>query len=211
MKSAIISGGSRGLGKALAIRMADDGWNILTSSRNIEDFYNRKEGLIHTMRADMRLDRDILSVIDTARKLFGRTDLLIMNAGTISRCMGILESTSSELRRIFEVNVFANFFLMRAFLQQNPDGMVVHVTSDAARQHFPGWGIYGASKNTMDFLIDAVASENSTIKIWSIDPGDMDTEMHRTADPGADRKSLQTPEEAAERFYKKLQEVIGHE
>lgn len=211
MKSAIISGGSRGLGKALAIRMAEDGWNILTFSRNIEDFYNGKEGSIHTLRADMRLDRDILSVMETAKKLFGRTDLLIMNAGTISRCMGVLENTSSDLRRIFEVNVFANFFLMRTFLQENPEGMVVHVTSDAARHHFSGWGIYGASKNAMDFLVEAVATENSTIKICSIDPGDMDTEMHITADPGADRKSLQTPEEAAEKFYKKLQEVIRNE
>ncbi len=211
MKSAIISGGSRGLGKALAIRMSEDGWNVLAFSRNMENSDLPANGSIVIMKADLRLDRDIESVVEKAIRLFGRTDLLILNAGTISECSGLLESTSADLRRIFEVNVFANYFLMRAFLKANPEGSVVHVTSDAARQHFPGWGIYGASKAAMDFLIGALAAEYNRVGAHSLDPGDMDTEMHRTADPGADKNSLQSPEAAAEKFYSRIIMLLGGE
>ncbi len=208
MKSVIISGGSKGLGKALSNVMGNDGWKVLTFSRSIEESGNEPNGSVFTMRADLRLDRDIVSVVNRANMLFGKTDLLILNAGTIMECRNVLESTVADLRRLFEVNVFANYYLMRTFLEANPNGTVVHVTSDAARQHFPGWGVYGASKAVMDFLIEAVAAEEGNLKAFSIDPGDMDTEMHRIADSSSDREALQSPEAAALKFYEKLKEVL---
>lgn len=208
MKTAIVSGGSRGFGKALVSRMAEDGWKLLTFSRGMEESLPKVNGPIFTMKADLRLDRDVKLVINRATDLFGRTDLLILNAGTITKCSGLLHSSITELRRVFEVNVFANYFLLKTFLAANPEGSVVHVTSDAARQHYPGWGIYGASKAAMDFLIDTLGIENKRARLYSIDPGDMDTEMHRTAAPDSDSKSLQTPEEAASVFYRKLIDLL---
>ncbi len=204
-KNAIVSGGSRGLGEALVSRMISGGWNVLTFSRNMTDTKeNYDDCELIKMKCDLRLDRDVELVVDRAATEFGNVDLLVLNAGTITVTENLITSSIIDLRRVFETNVFANFLLAKTFRERNPNGMVVHVTSDAAKSNYPGWGIYGASKAAMDYLIKTLAAENGGKGAFSLDPGDMDTEMHRMAEPKSDTSILQKPRDAADKFYLKL-------
>jgi NAD(P)-dependent dehydrogenase (short-subunit alcohol dehydrogenase family) len=82
------------------------------------------------------------------------------------------------------------------------DGIVINLSSDAAVHGYPGWGAYSAAKAGLDALtrVWAAELEGSGVRAFAVDPGDMDTEMHRTAIPDADPAELRRPDEVAEAF-----------
>jgi NAD(P)-dependent dehydrogenase (short-subunit alcohol dehydrogenase family) len=109
------------------------------------------------------------------------------------------------LADVFRVNVLAPLQLTQLVVPgmlTRGEGVIVNVTSDAGVEAYPGWGGYGASKAALEHLTRTLAAEleGSGIRVYLVDPGDMDTEMHRAAEPGVDLSHLPGPAVSAPAF-----------
>ena len=134
----------------------------------------------------------------------------------VARTAGALEAVAADteceaLERALSVNVLGPFRLTRALLgpmRLGGDALVLMVSSDAAVEAYPTWGAYGASKAALDHLARIWSAEldGHGVRVMTVDPGEMDTAMHADAMPDADRASLASPSDVAERFV----EIIRH-
>ena len=203
-ETVIITGGSRGLGKELVSLFLKDGWKVSTFSRGWPLEVDLKEPSFLGLKADIRFEADVERVITDTKKLLGSPTLLILNAGWVSKVTNIKDENINNLRNDLEVNVVSSTFMVQEFLRKCNPHAVVHITSDAASTHYPGWGFYGASKSAMDFLMETMKLEVQDTKFISIDPGDMYTEMHRIADPEADPAQLKDPADAARIVFDRI-------
>src|SRR5215472_3531763 len=142
---------------------------------------------------------------------FGRIDVLVNNASSIgpSPMPNLDAYPPEELAEVFRVNVVAPLRLIQLVLpgmRERGDGVIVNVTSDAAVQAYPGWGGYGASKAALEHASKVLAAEleGSGVRVYVVDPGDMNTQMHRDAEPGVDLSNLPDPEAVAPAFVRLL-------
>src|SRR6185369_6353707 len=134
-------------------------------------------------------------------------DVLVHNASTLGRTPLplLLDTDCEDLERVLAVNLVGPFRLTKALagsMALRGGGLVLHVTSDAGRTPYPGWGAYGVSKAALDHLgrIWAAELEGSGVRFLTVDPGEMDTQMHAEAMPDADRSVLARPEAVAARI-----------
>ncbi len=183
---ALITGASQGLGRALADNLADRGYDLVLKIVPA-DVSEDAEGI-----AGRGLDR------------FGRVDVLINNASELGPSpMPPLEHHSWEsLLRIMRVNVVAPIHLAQLVIPQmraRGSGLIINITSDAGVNAYPGWGGYGSSKAALEHASRVLARElsGSGVRVLVVDPGDMNTEMHRQAEPGVDLSHLPSPEAIA--------------
>jgi NAD(P)-dependent dehydrogenase (short-subunit alcohol dehydrogenase family) len=146
-------------------------------------------------------------LVQAGLERFGRIDVLINNASAIGPSpMPALEAYPAEaLGEVFQVNVFAPLYLIQLVLpgmRARGTGVIVNITSDAAVQAYPGWGGYGASKAALEQLTKVLASElaGTGVRVYLVDPGDMNTQLHREAEPGVDLSQLPGPEVPAPIF-----------
>jgi NAD(P)-dependent dehydrogenase (short-subunit alcohol dehydrogenase family) len=209
-KSVLITGGSRGLGKALATKLAARGAKVVLVARQQAELdevvgeIKRKGGVAFGIVADVGEKESIYPIAGQAAALAGPVDILINNASTLGPVpLRLLADTDCEdFERTLQVNTIGPFRLIKAvsgamLLRQG--GLVINISSDAAIEAYPGWGVYGVSKAALDHLTRIAAAEfaGSGIRIFSVDPGEMDTRMHAEAMPEADPSSLPAPETVA--------------
>lgn len=214
---AIVTGGSRGLGKALARELLDAGVRTIIDGRDagaLEAARNElaRHGEVFAIAGDVGDAAHAHALIAAARKL-GRLDLLVNNASTLGevplpRIDGLTRETFD---RLFAVNVFAPVHLSQhalALMQHGGTGTIVNITSDAAVEPYPTWGGYGASKAALEQMSRVLAEElaGTSIRVLVADPGDMNTQMHRDAIPDADPSELRDPAESARAL---LQAIAG--
>ncbi len=135
---------------------------------------------------------------------FGRIDALINNASTIGPSpMPALDAYPTDaLAEVFQVNTIAPLYLAQLVLpgmRERGSGVILNITSDAGVQAYPGWGGYGASKAALEHLSRTLAAEleGSGVRVYVVDPGDMNTVMHQEAEPGVDLSHLPGPEASA--------------
>jgi NAD(P)-dependent dehydrogenase (short-subunit alcohol dehydrogenase family) len=191
---ALITGASQGLGRALADRLADDGWTLIVDARR-PDRLDRAAAELSTRTrvvaipgdvADARHREDLVEAVGRE----GRLDLLVNNASTLgaSPLPSLTTIEPDLLRHVFDVNVVAPLALAQPLLDrlEASAGTIVNVTSDAAVEAYPGWGGYGSSKAALEHLSAVLAVERPAIRVLVVDPGDMRTEMHQDAFPGED-------------------------
>lgn len=211
--SILITGGSRGLGRALGLSLAEAGARVVLVARNgpeleaaVREIQGRG-GEAYGVAADVGRKEDVYSIAGQAAVLAGPVDVLIHNASTLGPVpLRLLPDTDCEdLERAFAVNVIGPFRLTKAVagsMAVRGSGLVVSISSDAAVEAYPGWGAYGASKAAADHLSRTFAAEmdETGVRFLSVDPGEMDTAMHADAMPDADRSGLARPEDAAERI-----------
>jgi NAD(P)-dependent dehydrogenase (short-subunit alcohol dehydrogenase family) len=143
---------------------------------------------------------------------FGRVDVLVNNASTIGPSpMPRLEDYPwNELLQVFRVNVVAPLHLTQLLLpsmKERGSGVIINISSDAGVNAYPGWGGYGASKAALEHASRTLAAElaGTGVRVVSVDPGDMDTEMHRLAEPGADLSHLPHPSSVAPSIVSRLE------
>ena len=199
MGVALITGASRGLGRALAIGLAADGWDLVIDGRDTTGL-ETTAGQIRAGQAagaqTVAIAGDItdaghrLALVAAATSL-GRLDLLVNNAGTLgaSPLPLLADYPLDELRVAFEVNVVAPLGMIQAALPallESERPRVIDITSDAGVEAYEGWGGYGAGKAALDHLGAVLAAELPTLTVWSVDPGDLRTDMHQAAFPGED-------------------------
>ena len=201
---AMITGGTKGLGKELSKIFLENNWHVSISGRSADNMDSASGGKYMSTRADMRYESDIERFFQRTEEKMGTPEVLVLNAGTISPCSEIISDSIINLRKDFEVNVFSNVYLSQIFLRKAKKGLIVHITSDVGTTPVKSWGFYGASKAAMNYLMDAMQIENPSMEFLSIDPGDMATEMHFIADPDADPEALLKPEVSARKVYNNI-------
>ncbi|HXQ44865.1 MAG TPA: SDR family oxidoreductase [Acidimicrobiales bacterium] len=207
MPVAIVTGASKGLGKALATGLASQGWSLVLDARGqpalaraADAVRSRSVGAarVEAVAGDVTDAGHRRALAEAARSL-GGLDLLVNNASTLGasplpRASAI---TVATIRRILEVNTIAPLALVQetlTLLRRSADPRVVNVTSDASVEHYDSWGGYGSSKAALDHLSATLAVEEPGIRVWAVDPGDMRTAMHQDAFPGEDISDRPPPD-----------------
>jgi NAD(P)-dependent dehydrogenase (short-subunit alcohol dehydrogenase family) len=205
MKKALVTGASRGLGRALASGLAAAGYALVIDARDDRALRLAADGIrAGVPGADVTaLPGDVTDPAHRAvlRAAAGEIDLLVNNAGTLGAAPlpALAYYPLEELRAAFEANVIAPIALTQLFLPalRERGGAVLNVTSDAAIEPYAGWGGYGAVKAALEQASNVLAAEESAIRVWWVDPGDLRTEMHQAAFPGEDISDRPLPESVA--------------
>ncbi|HKO55583.1 MAG TPA: SDR family NAD(P)-dependent oxidoreductase [Thermoanaerobaculia bacterium] len=203
----LITGASKGLGLALARRLARKGHPLVINARG-EEALRRAEAELARVTEVLAIPGDVSEIAEelAAKALarFGRVDLLINNASELGPSpMPVLEEHPwQSLLRIYTVNVVAPLHLMQLLLpgmKARGRGTIINISSDAAVNAYPRWGGYGSSKAALAHASRVLAAEleGSGVRVLVLDPGDMNTEMHALAEPGVDLSHLKTPDEVA--------------
>jgi NAD(P)-dependent dehydrogenase (short-subunit alcohol dehydrogenase family) len=212
-KAVLITGGSRGLGRALAEALGRRGAKLALVARDGEALAQtvgelRARGIeAHGIAADVADKQAVYAIAGQAAALIGPVDVLVHNASTlgVTPLRLLLDTDCEALERVLAVNVVGPFRLSKAIVGSmalRGAGLVLHVSSDAGVEAYPRWGAYGVSKAALDHLnrTFAVELEGTGVRFVSVDPGEMDTAMHAEAMPDAERSSLAQPEAVAERI-----------
>ena len=162
---------------------------------------------ILTITADLSKPEDIERVVATTLNEFnGRLDVLVNNASTIgvSPMPYLLDYPLEDFRKVIDTNLIAPFLLIKKVLpaMSNNGGSIINVTSDAGITGYPGWGAYGISKFGIEGMSQTWAAEleDTGVRLNWVDPGDMNTAMHRAAEPDADPNQWANPADVTEVF-----------
>ncbi|HEX8136851.1 MAG TPA: SDR family oxidoreductase [Pyrinomonadaceae bacterium] len=225
-KNILITGASQGLGRQLAIEYAREGAAALALvARDREKLIETSERVREVapgtrtllLEADLQKQSDIERVVATALSEFGgRLDVLVNNASAIgpTPLPYLLDYPLEDFRSVLDTNLIAPFLLIKKALPAMIEhgGSIINVTSDAGQTGYPGWGAYGISKFGLEGMSQTWAAEleESNVRINVVDPGEMNTAMHRAAEPDEDPAQWAKPEDVTEVFiYLASDESLG--
>ena len=202
MPTAVITGASQGLGRAMTRALAERGWSLVVDARHADELAAAVSGLttVTALPGDVT-DPAHRAAITAAITPAGRLDLLMNNASRLgpSPQPALRSYPLAEFGHVYQTNVLAPLALIQ--LLAGPltaaGGTVVNVSSDAATDAYPGWGGYGSAKAALDQLTAVLAAEEPGLRCYAFDPGDMRTDMHQRAFPGEDISDRPEPEAAA--------------
>jgi NAD(P)-dependent dehydrogenase (short-subunit alcohol dehydrogenase family) len=211
-KVVMITGASKGLGRALALAFAKEGARLAICSRTSNGLLEvKKEAVslgaeILAVTADISLNRDVERFVAMTEEAFGQIDVLINNASILgpSPMPLLLDYPEEDFAEVLRVNSISPFLVTRrvipGMLQRN-QGSIINVTSEAGNVGYAGWGAYGISKFAVEGLTETWADELSetNLRVNMVDPGEMDTDMHRLAVPDCDYP-LAKPEDVVNVF-----------
>lgn len=208
--SILITGGSRGLGAALGRVLARRGARVVLVARGAQELQavvaeiRATGGEAHALVADVGDKEAIYPLVGAVSALVGPVDVLVHDASTLGAVplRELVDTECEDFGRVLDVNLLGPFRLTKAVVGSmvlRGRGLVLCISSDAAVTGYPGWGGYGVSKAALDHLARTWAAEldGSGVRFLSIDPGEMDTQMHADAMPDADRSTLATPADVA--------------
>ncbi|MER5926706.1 SDR family NAD(P)-dependent oxidoreductase [Streptomyces mirabilis] len=215
MPVAIITGASKGLGRALAAALAERGWDLVLDARTAGVLKETAEALsaygtrVEALPGDVGDAGHRAGLVAAARGL-GGVDLLVNNASALGAepLVRLEDLPLDGLRHALEVNVVAALGLVQEalpLLRAAPAGAVVAVSSDAAAEAYETWGGYGASKAALDHLAAVLGVEEPGLRVWAVDPGDMGTDLYATAVPD-DGDARPTPDSVVPAFLRLLDE-----
>jgi len=195
MRTAIVTGASRGLGLALARALAQRGWGLVIDARGAAALEAARSELgAVAVRGDIADEAHRRELVAAAGD---RIDLLVNNASVLgpSPLPQVADLAPADLGEILSANVIGPLGLIGLALpRMGAGGRILNVTSDAAVEPYEGWGGYGASKAALDQLTRILAAERPDLRVYSVDPGDMRTRMHQDAFPGEDISDRPPPE-----------------
>lgn len=203
----LVTGASRGLGFETAALLARRGARLIIAAREGQALETaaarlREHADVVAVPADVSEDAERIVAAGLAR--FGHIDALVNNASELgpSPMPGLDALPWEAMERIVRVNAIAPLHLIQLVLpamRERGRGTIVNITSDAGVNAYPGWGGYGASKAALEHLSRTLIAEleGTGVRVLIVDPGDMNTEMHRLAEPGVDLSNLPHPREVA--------------
>ena len=199
MPTAIITGASRGLGRRLSQDLVARGWSLVVDGRDPEALAAvwADEPRVTAVAGDVSDPAHRRELIEAAG---GQIDALVNNASALgpSPQPALREYALEELRRVYEVNLFAPLALVQLAVPRLASGaLILNVTSDASVEPYEGWGGYGSSKAALDQLSAILGAEHPGLRVYAVDPGDMRTRLQQDAFPGEDISDRPLPEETA--------------
>ncbi|MER5205583.1 SDR family oxidoreductase [Streptomyces sp. NPDC002825] len=216
MAVAIITGASRGLGRALATALAGQGWDLVLDARKADVLEESAEAARARGARVVALAGDVTDAVHrrdlvAAARELGGLDLLVNNAGILGAepLVPLDRHSLDGFRAALEVNVVAPLGLLQEalpLLRTSPAGAVINLSSDAAAEAYRTWGAYGATKAALDQLSAVLAVEEPGLRVWWVDPGGMRTDMLAAAEPGEDLSGTPAPDEVAPVFLRLLAE-----
>ncbi|MSO98294.1 MAG: SDR family NAD(P)-dependent oxidoreductase [Rhodospirillaceae bacterium] len=209
---ALITGASRGIGRAVALRFAQEGATVVALARSKKDLESLDDEILKATGQSAVLVPE--SVTDYAKieqvavalaERFKRLDILVGNAAVLTQLSPLGHYTPKQWDDIFAVNVTANWRLIRCLeplLNASDAGRAIFVTSGASRTDKMYWGAYGSSKAALERMMQIYANEvaHTKLKVNLLDPGRVRTQMRAIAYPGEDPASLPAPEAITEAF-----------
>jgi NAD(P)-dependent dehydrogenase (short-subunit alcohol dehydrogenase family) len=213
MSVAIVTGGSRGLGEALAGGLARAGWSLVIDGRDpvtLREAAGRIESHVasgaslRTVPGDIT-DPDHRNALVEAAAELGGLSLVVNNAGVLgtSPLPTLAQYPLNDLRVALEVNVVSPLALIQTalpLLSASASPRIINITSDAGVEAYEGWGGYGAGKAALNQISAVLAVENPDLRVWAVDPGDLRTQMHQEAFPGEDISDRPEPESVVPHF-----------
>lgn len=218
-QGALVTGASRGLGRALAEQLAGKGARVALVAREtgaLDDAVaaiRARGGDAHAVAGDISDKHAIHAIAGQAHGLIGEIGIAIHNASTLgpTPLRLLLDTECEDLAAVLEANLVGPFRLTKVLagaMAIRGAGTIVHISSDAAIEPYPRWGAYGASKAAQDHLSKILAAEleGTGVRVLAVDPGEMDTAMHAAAIPDADRAALQRPDEVAARIVEMIED-----
>lgn len=213
MPVAVITGASRGLGRALAAALADRGWGLVVDARDAGVLNESVAGLdparVRAVPGSVTDAGHRADLVAAAREL-GGLDVVVNNASHLgpSPQPPLDRYPLDELAVVYEVDVLAPLALLQQSLPLLRDraGAVLNISSDAAVEAYPGWGGYGSAKAALDHLSAVLAVEEPGVLVYAVDPGDMRTPMHQRAFPGEDISDRPAPETVVPALLRLLDE-----
>ncbi len=211
-KVVMITGASKGLGRALTLAFAKEGTRLAICSRTSKGLFEVRDQAVAlgaevlAVTADISLNRDVERFVAMTEEAYGQIDILINNASILgpSPMPLLLDYPEEDFAEVLRVNSISPFLVTRrvipGMLQRN-QGSIINVTSEAGNVGYAGWGAYGISKFAVEGLTETWADELSStnVRVNMVDPGEMDTDMHQLAVPDCDYQ-LAKPEDVVDVF-----------
>lgn len=221
-KVVMITGASKGLGRALALAFAKEGAKLAICARSSESLLKVKDEAknigaeVLAVTADISNSRDVERFVAMSEEAYGHIDVLINNASILgpSPMPMLLDYPEEDFAEVLRVNSVSTFLVTRrvipGMLERNV-GSIINVTSEAGNTGYAGWGAYGISKFAVEGLTQTWADElkETNIRVNMVDPGEMDTDMHQLAVPDCNYP-LAKPEEVVDIFlYLASDKAVG--
>jgi NAD(P)-dependent dehydrogenase (short-subunit alcohol dehydrogenase family) len=217
---ALVTGASRGIGRAAALALAQAGAHVILVARTVggleetDDAIQKIGGTATLVPMNLR-DFDAIDRLGASiYERWGKLDAMLGNAGVLGVLTPLAQITPKNFAEVMEVNVTANWRLIRSMdplLRQSDAGRVLFVSSGAAQKHTPYWGAYAVSKAALEMLALTYAAEcaGTSLKVNLLNPGPMRTAMRAKAMPGEDPATLPTPDEIAPQIVEMLSPSYG--
>ncbi|MFJ7218554.1 SDR family NAD(P)-dependent oxidoreductase [Amycolatopsis sp. NPDC098790] len=207
MPTALVTGASAGLGRALAAALVSRKWTVVGDGRDAAALSAAAREIgFAAVPGDVADPAHRASLADACPSL----DLLVNNASSLgaSPLPALSGYPLPELENVYRVNVFAPLALTQLLLPALTfaRGTIIDVSSDAAVEAYEGWGGYGSSKAALDQVTAVLGAENPELAVYAVDPGDLRTEMHQRAFPGEDISDRPLPSSAVPAFLRLLDE-----
>ena len=220
-QGALVTGASRGLGRSLAEALSARGARVAMVARDVGPLADAvatiraRGGIAHAIVADVSEKGAVHRIAGQAQGLVGDLGIAIHNASTLGPVplRLLLDTECEDLAAVLETNLVGPFRLTKIVagaMALRGEGVIVHVSSDAAVEAYARWGAYSISKAAQDHLSRVLAAEleGTGVRVLAIDPGEMDTKMHADAMPDADPQTLQRPADVAAKIVAMIEDDV---
>lgn len=212
---ALVTGASRGIGRAVALALAEQGAHVVAAARTVggleelDDEIRARGGKATLLQLDLREGAKIDQLGPTLFQRWGKLDILVGNAGILGPLSPLPHVTEDAWNQVIDVNLTANWRLIRTLdplLKRAEGGRAVFLTSGSASGKYAYWGPYAVSKAGLEALVKTYAHEvaNTPVRANLINPGGVRTQMRAKAFPGEDPDTLPGPEELVPLFLELL-------
>jgi NAD(P)-dependent dehydrogenase (short-subunit alcohol dehydrogenase family) len=203
-KIALITGGNRGIGFAIARALASEGCHLVITGRNQSSLKKAEQDLgrrVVPIVCDVRDPDAVETLLAAVKDRFGRLDILINNAGVAHANLPVAKLPAEDWKQVIETNLTGMFLVTRAALPlMKRGGAIVNNLSIAAKRVFPGSSAYSASKHGALGFTNTLREElrDRRIRVIALMPGATDTEIWNTLWPKAPRKKMMSPNTVAQ-------------
>ena len=204
-KTAFITGGSKGIGKAIAIAFLKEGSTVIICGRDGKNLQSTCEelsqyGKIEYIKADISRRRDVIRLKNEINKKYEKIDILVNNASTLGHRVPILDYPEEIWDKTIHTNLNAQFYVIKRLLpmllKSHNEPSIINVSSSVGRQGKANWGAYATSKFGLEGLTQVLADElKSKVRVNSVNPGGTRTEMRAEAYPDEDPNTLPHPDD----------------
>ncbi|MBN8827693.1 MAG: SDR family NAD(P)-dependent oxidoreductase [Sphingobacteriia bacterium] len=222
-KVALITGGTSGIGKSVAIEFAKEGAEIILLGKSIKKLeeiddeirkYNSNGAIL--VKGNVKDFKAFPSLAENIFNRFKRLDILVSNAGILGELMPLQQMSEEIFNDVMQTNFTANFYLIKylyPLVKLSSNGKMIFTTCEHAVTNEAFYSIYGASKAALNAMITSFSKEigNPNVKLHLIDPGIVDTKLRHKAMPGENKELLLKPENIASKFVELACEEVVEE